>query len=307
MTNQSCLSASRLAENRRAIAIPSSRGMLKRARLASPSPVHRVRSCIEYFDAKIAWVIRAILGSATVPLSEALLGVKPQQIVARTAASKSGRYSRSKGQFRKTEVAGSRLNAPAPKCSRIRFAGTSLFFLAGFQLQGGTFNLVKANLEGLVRLHFLFPLRNAAPNPQSGSTYHIVNLVNPGGFGCVRLQLNGYPVLQKRRRNGVSDQNRDDALLWIGPRALQSTLPFSILPLSNMILGPNYYDKVLGVIQGALELVSPPLARPDALEVRPGRNPFCSKDSDSLSAQGLASVEYEMNTSDIAVLTISAS
>ena len=41
-----------------------------------------------------------------------------------------------------------------------------------------------------------------------------------------------------------------------------------------MILMPNYYEKALGVIQGALDLLSPPLTRPDAFEVRPGRNRF---------------------------------
>ena len=94
-TSQSCLSASRLARYRRAIAMPSSRGMLKRAKLASPSPLQRDRSCIEYFDSKMARVIRAIRDSATVPLSEADLGMKPQQAAAKTAASKCDLYSRS--------------------------------------------------------------------------------------------------------------------------------------------------------------------------------------------------------------------
>lgn len=66
--------------------------MLKRARLASPSPLHLDKSCIEYFDSKIARVIRVIRGSAIVPLSKALRGVKPQQMAAKMAQSKSGWY-----------------------------------------------------------------------------------------------------------------------------------------------------------------------------------------------------------------------
>jgi len=95
ITNQSCRSATRLLKKRRAMAIPSSRGILKRAKLASPSPLHLHRSWIEYFDSKIARVIRVIRGSATVPLSKPLRGVKPQQIAASTAESKRGWYSRS--------------------------------------------------------------------------------------------------------------------------------------------------------------------------------------------------------------------
>ena len=136
------------------MAIPNSSGMLKRARLASPSPLHLDKSCIEYFDSKIARVIRVIRGSAIVPLSKALRGVKPQQMAAKMAQSKSGWYSRSYGQFRKTEVAGSRAKPPTPKCSRLRFAVTTnpLCFLTGFQLFGGVFEFRKPRAEGLVRL-----------------------------------------------------------------------------------------------------------------------------------------------------------
>ena len=45
-TSQSCSSAGSM--NRRAIAIPSSSGMLNRPKFSSPSPVHRERSWIEY-------------------------------------------------------------------------------------------------------------------------------------------------------------------------------------------------------------------------------------------------------------------
>jgi hypothetical protein len=120
--------AARLFKNRRAMAMPSSRGILKRARLASPSPLHLDKSWIEYFDSKIALVIRVIRGSAVVPLSKALLGMKPQEIVAKTAQSKSGWYARSYGQFRKTEVAGLRVKRPAPKCSRLRCLATRYCF-----------------------------------------------------------------------------------------------------------------------------------------------------------------------------------
>jgi len=73
---------------------------------------------MEYFEENIARVIRSIRDSATFPLSSALLGMNPQQTVANTMASKSGEYSRSNGQLRKTEVEGLRASEPAPKCWR---------------------------------------------------------------------------------------------------------------------------------------------------------------------------------------------
>src|ERR1700730_17032354 len=73
---------------------------------------------MEYRQRNSARVIRSKRGSATVPLSSALRGMKPQQTLANTIASKSGEYSSSKGQLIKTDLEGSSANSPSPKCGR---------------------------------------------------------------------------------------------------------------------------------------------------------------------------------------------
>jgi hypothetical protein len=61
--------------------------------------------------------------SATLPDSSALLAKNPQAVVANTRASKRRAYSASKGQLMKTEVEGSALRSPSPKCWRL-FGGS---------------------------------------------------------------------------------------------------------------------------------------------------------------------------------------
>jgi hypothetical protein len=68
-------------------------------------------------EEKTAWAIRSILVSATVPDSNALRGTKPQQVEAKTMASKSGSNSSSNGQFMKTDFEGIVASFPVPKCS----------------------------------------------------------------------------------------------------------------------------------------------------------------------------------------------
>ena len=57
-------------------------------------------------------------GSATLPDSRVLLGMKPQHTVAKTIASKRGVNSLSKGQFMKTDLDESIVKLPLPKISR---------------------------------------------------------------------------------------------------------------------------------------------------------------------------------------------
>src|ERR1017187_7034419 len=64
--------------------------------------------------------MRAKRGSATVPLSGALRGMKPQQTVEKTIASKSDEYAASKGQLMKTDFEESSASSPSPKCGRRR-------------------------------------------------------------------------------------------------------------------------------------------------------------------------------------------
>jgi hypothetical protein len=70
---------------------------------------------MEYRLLKTALAIRAKRGSETVPLSSAERGMKPQQTVAKTTASKSDEYPESNGQFMKTDVEGSSASSPSPK------------------------------------------------------------------------------------------------------------------------------------------------------------------------------------------------
>jgi len=95
--------------------MPSSSGMLKRASRSSPSPVHRERSWIEYFEEKRADMMRSIRGWATVPDSSALRGMKPQQTVAKTIASNSGAKSASKGQLMKTDRSSGTADRVSPR------------------------------------------------------------------------------------------------------------------------------------------------------------------------------------------------
>ena len=62
--------------------------------------------------------MRSILDSATLPVSNALRGMKPQHTVAKTMASKMGSNSLSNGQLMKIDFAGSMASFPWPKCTR---------------------------------------------------------------------------------------------------------------------------------------------------------------------------------------------
>src|SRR5437867_6245628 len=129
--------------------------MLNRASLSSPSPLHRDRSWMEYFEEKMARVMRSIRGSATLPDSSALRGRKPQQTVANTIASNRGTKSSSNGQLMKTEVAGSVFRFPWPKCSRVRWATAPH----------------RATLLGLQALRRLFDI--AEPLPPLGRVFSL--------------------------------------------------------------------------------------------------------------------------------------
>lgn len=104
--------------------------------------------------------------------------------------------------------------------------------------------------------------------------HSVIDRIDPRGFWLTRLHPDGRPVLQGRRGRRIVDQHWDNSLLGIVPSMLQGALPFPILPLANAILGSNHDQKVRGFIQGALDFREPTLSRPDAFEVRPGRNPF---------------------------------
>src|SRR5664280_399336 len=75
---------------------------------------------MEYRQLNSARVMRARRGSATVPLSSAPRGIKPQQTVEKRIASKSDKYAASKGQLMKTDLEDSSASSPSPKCGRRR-------------------------------------------------------------------------------------------------------------------------------------------------------------------------------------------
>jgi len=61
---------------------------------------------MEYREENIAFQIRSIRESETVPVSIALRGLNPHATVAKMTASNNGKYSSSYGQLMKTDLSG---------------------------------------------------------------------------------------------------------------------------------------------------------------------------------------------------------
>src|ERR1039457_6967726 len=112
--------------------------MLKRARLSLPSPRHRERSWMEYFEENIARTIRSSRELPASSFSMALRGSKRQQTVANTRASNNGSNPESNGQLMKTEVsyAGIKERYRGSSPGRRLFAGCSINSLSSKKARG---------------------------------------------------------------------------------------------------------------------------------------------------------------------------
>src|SRR3954447_21991017 len=123
--------------------MPSSSGMVNRARFASPSPRQREKSWIEYLEPSMARTIRSIRGAAPLPDSLAERGTKPQLVTVKTIAWRIGVNAPSKGQLMKTQARGSSIRQLGSPIAD----GTPVVLLQRLHMLHETFKLGEAGRQ----------------------------------------------------------------------------------------------------------------------------------------------------------------
>jgi hypothetical protein len=78
---------------------------------------------------------------------------------------------------------------------------------------------------------------------------------------------------------------------------LKGTLLFAVLPIPHNFAGSHHDHVDLGLVERVLNLVVPPLTGTDVLEIALVATPSVCRELASVSANFLASAEYEMKTS----------
>jgi len=273
MTNQSCLSAWRLAEYRRAIAMPSSRGNVKARQVSVPF------SCT---SSQIVYRILRFENCLGYPSHSRLCNSSALQSTSRSEATTDrGQNRRLKKRqvfeivrtIQKHRSRGIEAQCTGAEMFPSSFRGHLVILsgwisTAGLRLsccQGELGTPYPASVFFSSQSRPVLPVRFHVPRRKSYQSRRI--RVRPVAFERVPSSLETKGVWHRQPGLGLCASRYRPMYALERPAILDP----AALRYDSWA---NHYEKALGIIQSALDLFSPPLARPDALEVRPGRKPL---------------------------------